>query len=198
MPAPLPSSPSSQFAPWEVATHVAAAARHGLFPVQQAASLTAFLTFASLLFLWPAYGLAALPIALIFGRLMALDLTTYTLPNVYTVPLIAIGLVHAFFHGFFMQALLVLILMMLLARTLTHARFKLGLGGGDLKLIAALFAFLPLTSAFWAIALGCVVWMPVTFAKPKAMVPFGVPLIVGWMILLRFPHLPNWLISTIS
>ena len=185
-------------APWEVATHVPAASQPGLLALRTLPNLTLLCATALIAFLWPALGYAAIPTGLVFGRLVALDLTTYTLPNVYTVPLICIGMAYAAFHGLFTQAMLALVLLLLLSRTINRRNLKLGMGGGDLKLTAALFAFLPLTPAFWAIAAGSLLWLPVAFAKPKAMVPFGVPLILGWSLMLRFPHLPNWLISTIS
>lgn len=188
-------------APWETATDVTPSMQKGLLPEAATSSLTALCAAALLVFLWPALHLAALPTALIFGRLIALDLTTYTLPNIYTIPLITVGLFHAFNTEQLSQGLITILLLVLFSRTLTRANIKgrsMGFGGGDLKLLAALFAFLPLTAAFWAIAVGSLLWMPVAFVKPKAMVPFGVPLILGWSILLRFPHLPNWLFSTIS
>jgi prepilin signal peptidase PulO-like enzyme (type II secretory pathway) len=188
-------------APWETATDVTPAIQKGLLPQAATSPLTAFCALALMLFLWTPLGIAAIPIALIFARLIALDLTTYTLPNIYTVPLIAVGLMHAFTNDQLSQALIAILLLVFFSRTLYRANLRglsMGFGGGDLKLLAALFAFLPLTSAFWAIAVGSLLWMPIAFAKPKAMVPFGVPLILGWTILLCLPDLPNWLFSTIS
>ena len=187
-------------APWEKATNVAPAVRSGMLPQTAIWPLTAFSALALMLFLYPTLGLVAIPTALIFGRLIALDLTTYTLPNIYTVPLIIMGLMHAFTQEHLSQGLATILLLMFFSATLNRAPLKIrfGVGGGDIKLLAALFAFLPLTSAFWAIAIGSLLWLPVAFIKPKAMVPFGVPLILGWAVLLRFPDLPNWLFSTIS
>lgn len=187
-----------QLAPWEVATHVAEAVQPGLLPLHRLPFLTLSCAAALILFLWPTLGWAAIPTGLVFARLLALDLTTYTLPNIYTVPLICIGLPFAYFHGQLPQAAYALLIMLTFSFALSRCNVSLGFGGGDMKLMAALFAFLPLTTAFWAIAAGSILWLPVAFLKPKAMVPFGVPLILGWSLMLRFPHLPNWLISTIS
>lgn len=202
MPVPLPLASFNALTPWEGATHVATAAQPGLLPAAATGSLTAFLSLLITVILWPVYGPWSLAIGLTFGRLMALDLTTYTLPNIYTIPLLCMGLVHALGNEQLTQAALALVLIFLFNKTLMHANLraarKVGVGGGDLKLLAALFAFLPLTSACWAIAAGCLAYMPVAFLKPKATVPFGVPLLVGWVIILRVPHLPNWLFSTIS
>jgi len=148
--------------------------------------------------LWAHYGIGALVIGLIFGRLLALDLTTYTLPNIYTVPLIAVGFVHSLVFGGFAQAVLALVMLLLVSLVFSRSSIKIGMGGGDLKLLAALFAFLPPADAFFAIALGSLFWLPVVCVKPKASIPFGVPILAGWVLLLAFPDLPNWLVSTIS
>ena len=190
------------FTPWEEATHAPRSAQTGLLPPAASFWLTAFCALAFTALLWQPYGYAAIAIGLVFGRLVALDLTTYTLPNIYTLPLLAVGLMHALSANHLAQALIACLLIIFFNKTVAAANLRMarsvGIGGGDFKLLAALFAFLPLTSAFWAIAVGSLLYMPVAFAKPKAMVPFGVPLILGWAILLRWPHLPNWLISTIS
>lgn len=189
---------NSPLAPWEVATDVADSAQPGLLPSHLGPRLSFLLSVALIIFLWPALGWAAIPTGMVFSRLLVMDLTTYTLPNIYTVPLICIGLCYALFHGQFGQAVMALCIMLSFSLTLGHYRVSMGLGGGDFKLLAALFAFLPLTTGFWAIAVGSLLWLPIACLKPKAMVPFGVPLILGWCLMLRFPHLPNWLISTIS
>lgn len=186
------------FIPWENATNVPLSSRPGVLPARALTPLTLLAAFLITLILWPTFHLAALLIGLVFGRLMALDLTTYTLPNVYTVPLLLVGWAHAATNGLFTQAILVLIGIFLLAWLMRRNHYNAGIGGGDLKLLAALFAFLPATSAFFAIAVGSFLWLPVAFAKPKASIPFGVPIVLGWTLLLAFPGLPNWLISTIS
>lgn len=190
------------FTPWEVATHAPLSARPGLLTAAAAPWLSVVFALAVVALLWQPFGWLAIVIGLVFGRLMALDLTTYTLPNVYTIPLFTVGLLHALSHEQLAQALIACLLIFFFNKTMAAANMRMarsiGVGGGDLKLLAALFAFLPLTSAFWAIAVGSLFYMPVAFAKPKATVPFGVPLLVGWVILLKWPHLPNWLVSTIS
>ncbi|RYG57801.1 MAG: hypothetical protein EON60_14125 [Alphaproteobacteria bacterium] len=190
------------FTVWEEATHAPTAAQPGLLPPAAAFWLTGLLAVILGALLWQPFGYLAIPIALLFGRLMALDLTTYTLPNIYTIPLLVVGLFHALSHEQLAQAFIACVVIFFFNKTMAAANLRMarsvGVGGGDLKLLAALFAFMPLTTGFWAIAAGCLLYMPVAFAKPKATVPFGVPLIMGWVVLLRWPHLPNWLISTIS
>ncbi|PZP39727.1 MAG: hypothetical protein DI585_03135 [Pseudomonas fluorescens] len=198
----MPAMPLSTFTPLEKATHVPDAAAQGLLPRAWIWPLTLALTVAITGALWPAYGIAAVAIAALFARMAALDITTYTLPNVYTVPLVIVGFVHALSHNLVPQALVALLMLSFLTSPVRHSfarlGLKLGLGGGDIKLLAALFAFLPLPLACWSLALGCILWLPVAFAKPKAMIPFGIPILAGWIIMLCVPHLPNWLISTIS
>lgn len=184
--------------PWEKATNVTSATRQGQLPAAYAWHITAGSFVVGSIFLWPVLGVLAIPLALIFGRMLALDITTYTLPNIYTVPLLTVGIFHALLHSNLASALIACLLIMLFSHKLTYSSLNIGIGGGDIKLLAALFAFLPVGTACWAIAAGCMLWMPVAFIKPKAMIPFGVPLILGWAILLRFPYLPNWLLSSIS
>ncbi len=190
------------FTPWEAATHAPASAQPGLLPTTAATWLTIVFALAVTALLWQPFGYASIAIGLVFGRLMALDLTTYTLPNVYTIPLLTVGLMHALSQEQLAQALIACLLMVFFNKTVAAANMRMarsiGVGGGDLKLLAALFAFLPLTSAFWAVAAGSILYLPVAFTEPKATIPFGVPLLLGWAVLLRWPHLPNQLISTIS
>ena len=190
------------FTPWETATHVPASSRTGFLPLSTLMPLTLLLALCLSALLWQGYGMAGVAMGLLFGRLMALDLTTYTLPNIYTVPLLAVGMVYAALHGMLWQALTAAVGVYLLAEVLRRAGaargLSTGMGGGDLKLLAALFAFLPVTEALFALALGSFIWLPVAFAKPKLSVPFGVPIVIGWVLLLRLPHLPNWLMSAIS
>ena len=194
---------SPYFAPWEIATHVVTQSQPGILGRSFALPLTVVATLAFALVLWPVMGWGALVVGAVFGRLLALDLTTYTLPNIYTVPLLAVGFVSALFSGLIVQTL-VAWGCLLLAGVLLHNRagVRYGFGGGDIKLMAAMLAFLPLANVFFAIALECLAWLPVAFAKPKVSIPFGVPLLVGWAVVLRWPHmvqgLPNWLMSSIS
>ncbi len=190
--------PHPQFTPWENATTVPQSSRAGMLKPESLTPITLLTALVITLCLWPHYGIAALAIGLVLGRLLALDLTTYTLPNVYTVPLMAVGFLHSLVFGGLSQVVLVWIILFLLSLTARRSNLTIGVGGGDLKLLAALFAFLPLTEAFFAIALGSFFWLPVAFAKPKVSIPFGVPIILGWTLLLALPDLPNWLVSTIS
>lgn len=190
--------------PWEKATNVAESAIPGLLPYCALTPLTLALSAALGLALWPALGPAAIPTALVFARLAALDVTTYTLPNVYTLPLAAMGLTHAALQNRLISGLIIagLFALPLLAgycrRMAARRRFAAGLGGGDLKLAAALCLFLPLPAALFALAIGSILWLPVACLKPRVAVPFGLPIIIGWSIILAIPPLPNWLLSTIS
>lgn len=51
-----------------------------------------------------------------------------------------------------------------------------------MKLLAAMFAGLGAPVACWAAALGCVLWLPVAFWKPRVAQPLGVPLILGGVL----------------
>jgi|GEM_PF-4821987 len=182
----------------EAATGVPQAALPGFVHARLAWPLTLAGWAVFAVILWPVMGIFALPVALIFARLFALDLAAYTLPDIYTLPLAATGLLSAVLNGRAGQGLTMVLLLALLAVVMRLRRPAMGLAEGDLKLLAAMFTFLPFGMACWGVALGCVAWLPVTYARPRHMVPFGVPLIVGWMIILRWPHLPNALLLAIS
>jgi prepilin signal peptidase PulO-like enzyme (type II secretory pathway) len=129
------------------------------------------------------------PLAWVLARLAALDLTLYVLPDIYTVPLLAVGLTHAVQTHAMPQFLAGMVLLAL--QLSGQRRLQSHFGGGDFKLLAAMLAWLPLSTAAMAVAVGCLVWLPMAFLRPKAMHPFGLPLILGWVIILRFPHLPE-------
>lgn len=190
---------SNALAPWEASTGVATASHPGLLPRKHLLSLTlAFGILATLLLLQPLGSMpAALVAGFVFGRLAALDLTTYTLPNVYTLPMVVVGLCHAVVGDHTGPALLAVAMLAALYAFTSQAQLPAGIGGGDLKLLAALFAFLMPAQAFTAIAIGCLVWLPLAWKNPKVAVPFGVPVIIGWLVILQAPHLPKWLFSTI-
>lgn len=186
-------------APWEVATGVAQAALPGVVPGR----FTSRLSWAAALFfavlLWPVYGLSGLLIGLVLGRLLALDLTTYTLPNIYTIPLMAISFFVALGNGQ-LGATLALWLALLLVAGVVRARphIGLGIGEGDLKLLAAMAGFLGPPGTLAAIACGCLLWLPGAWLAPKQALPLGVPLVLGWGIILAFPGLPNALFTPIT
>lgn len=189
---------SPPLAPWESATGVAQESRPGLLGTRRSGALTLLVWGALAVLLFPVLGWQALPVGLVLARLVALDLTTYTLPNVYTLPMLLVGWVYAFQHGLAGQALLAASLLAGVGVLLGGLTSRMGLGGGDFKLLASLFAFLPVFQGVCAVGLGCLLWLPVAFWAPRRPVPFGVPVVLGWVLVLRWPHLPNWLFSTIS
>lgn len=145
---------------------------------------TLLLLLGGLALLWPAVGWPAAVLALPLARLMALDLTTHTLPDVYTVPLIAVGMAHAWVGGAFTQAVATLLTVFtLLAFVGRLGGGRRGLGGGDAKLILAMFTWLPPAQACFAIGLGCLLWLPFTLRAPRRPQPFGVPLALGWLFM---------------
>lgn len=189
---------SNTFTWWESATGVGAEAHPGLLQPRRAAPLTLLAALVFIPVLYPVMGGASLPVGLVLARLVALDVTTYTLPNIYTLPMLVVGWLYAFQHGLGGQAVLAALLLMAIGLVLGRLTSRAGLGGGDFKLLAALFAFMPVFQGFSAVALGCLMWLPVAFTAPQRPVPFGVPVVLGWVVVLRWPHLPNWLFSTIS
>jgi prepilin signal peptidase PulO-like enzyme (type II secretory pathway) len=175
-------SPHPALWAFEQATVPPGAAQPGLMAGRAAWLLTLLgVPFAALL--WPAYGPLALPLGLALGRLLALDLTSYLLPDLYTYPLITGGLAWAWFSGHSASAI-VAVGLLLAVRELT-LRLPLpsrGMGGGDFTLLAALCCWMGFGDAMWASALGSLLWLPVSFKFPRRHVPLGVPVILGWAI----------------
>ncbi|MBI1309338.1 MAG: hypothetical protein GC129_05795 [Proteobacteria bacterium] len=200
MPAKRPPKAPPALTVWENATGVAQAAQPGLIPAHHGGFITFVLTIVLLAVLMPTQGagLPALALSLLFARLIALEFTSYTLPNIYTVPLLAVGCAHAALHGLFLQFTAAALLLLAVALLLPRLRPQAGFGGGDFKLLAAYFAFFPVQGALLTLGLACLLYLPLGFAFPRRPVPFGVPLILAWVLLLAFPTLPNWVFSTIS
>lgn len=171
------------FWPWEAATGAPASAMPGLVKPGYTLLLTLLGSTALAMVLWPVFGLWGLPLALALGRLMALDLTTHTLPNVYTLPLLAVGLAHGLAWGD-MPGILAALIVLVVYTVVGWVRPDQSLlGGGDLKLLAAMFAGLGAPLTCWAVAAGCIMWLPVAFWKPRAAQPLGVPLVLGGVLM---------------
>ena len=171
---------------WERATLPASEITQGLLAHKHLTLLTLlFYIPLGVLFAWMFQSPYASLLALPFARLMALDLTTYTLPDVYTLPLITLGAAHAVTQGMPINLAIALGLMGL--ATLLAQRFpKAGLGGGDIKLLTALFLWLSPANACFTVALGCLLWLPVACVFPRKPQPFGIPLILGWVLFSAF------------
>lgn len=182
---------------WETATGVREATQEGLVPGRASASLSLLLALVGAVLMYPAQGLVGVLAGLVFGRLMALDLTTYTLPNIYTLPLLAMGVAHAATHGLLTQTVLACLMLLSVFWLSNQLGNRIGMGAGDLKLMAALFGFIPAPEALFGMGLGATLWLPVAFFFPRRAVPFGVPVLLGWVLVLSFPGLPNWFFSTI-
>ncbi|MCA3244740.1 MAG: prepilin peptidase [Alphaproteobacteria bacterium] len=184
--------------PWEQATGVAEAALPGLLPARHTRRLTWALALVLAVLLWPAWGMAGVVMALVFARLMALDLTIYTLPNIYTIPLLAVGLLVALGDHLLATLLVWLALWLVGAAGRRWPRQGLVLGEGDLKLLAALVACLGPLPALAALAVGCLLWLPAAWLAPSRPLPLGVPLLLGWAVALAYPALPSVLFSPIT
>ncbi len=183
--------------PWEQATGVAEAATTGLAPTRWGWRLTWALAVVLAVVLWPGLGMVGLGVALLFARMMALDLTTYTLPNIYTIPLLAAGLLAALGDHVLMTLLVAGALWLVGWGGRRYPR-RMGLGEGDLKLLVALVAWLGPLPALAALAVGCALWLPAACLAPKQALPFGVPLLLGWVAVLAYPGLPWALFSPIG
>ena len=196
-----PRAPKPAYAhlwPWERATVPESQLAPGWFPAEKLAAVTWLAMGVMLMILSPTAGWPMAWMALPLARLVALDLTTHTLPDIYTLPLLAVGLAHAWVTGSLVVAVgavvAVALLMMLAGLTVPALRQMLGkepgpagIGGGDVKLLLALFAWLPPAEACFAVAVGCVAWLPLAFLYPRRAQPFGVAIALGWVAVLALP-----------
>ncbi len=94
--------------------------------------------------------LAAVPVALLAAASVAIvviDLRHYRIPDRLSLPLIPLGLIHAALTGPILPRLgamaAVWVLLTLLQGAFLRLRGKTGLGGGDIKLMTAAAAWLP-------------------------------------------------------
>ena len=185
-------SPHPVLLGFEAATVPPDAGQPGLLRPRWAWPLTG-LTVPLAALLWPAYGPLAPVLGLLAGRLLALDLTTYLLPNLYTYPLLGGGLAYAWFAGHgWSSAFSVLALLALRELTLRLPSARKGLGGGDYTLLAATCCWMTLADAMWAGLLGSLLWFPFTWLAPRRHVPLGAPVILGWAVYSCLKTLYNW------
>lgn len=193
-----PKKIPTAFTPWEQATGVPAAASAGLIEVRYVGRLTLGLALLFTLLLWNEWGLAGCFMALLLARLLALDLTTYTLPNIYTIPLMVAGLWAALGDNLGSTLLVWFGLWGIGMIGRRWPQMCFGVGEGDLKLLAAMVAWLGPLPTLAAVGMGCLLWLPGAFAAPKQALPLGVPLVLGWAVVLAFPGLPAALFSPIT
>ena len=151
---------------------------------------------------------------LILAYLAYVDLRTFRLPDLFTLPLIFIGLC---FNGFsslrfvnletsILGALLGYLLLWLLNRLYRHLKKQDGIGMGDAKLLSALGAWLGwsalpgillLASLFGII--GGMLWLKLNKQNHGSPFPFGPFLIFAGIIELLWPQsLQNLLLSNLT
>ena len=156
---------------------------------------------------WGLLYLAALPIdmawvvlalaAMLWARQMALDLGHQVLLNVYTYPLLLLAFLY---HGLSGTAWAIPVTGAVLgwggATALAWGIARLrpghsGLGGGDVKLLAALGAWVGPGLLLSVIGLGCLLSLLLSLRQPKADLPLGPGLIVAGWVLTLWPQAPQ-------
>lgn len=133
-------------------------------------------------------------LAVVLGRLLALDLTHLVLPDVYTLPLIFFGLIipplfglHGWLYGLTGAAIgfVFPLLFAIAVEKLSNANS--GMGGGDIKLLAAMGAWLGPIFLTFSLPLACFLTLAFAFRIPKNQdLPFGPGLIISFIIFLLF------------
>lgn len=140
----------------------------------------------------PATLVAVLLCALVLWRLLILDLTYLVLPDVYTLPFLLVGLAAIPFlnlHPTWWWSLsgAALLFAIHYGLALLCAKFTGGtggLGGGDIKLAAALGAWFGPVGGLVILALASALNMLPALLAPKRDIPFGFGLTLGSLIIL--------------
>ncbi|PIZ31587.1 MAG: hypothetical protein COY40_01655 [Alphaproteobacteria bacterium CG_4_10_14_0_8_um_filter_53_9] len=169
--------------PWERATHVADDMIDGWLDARWLGIVSTGAGLMCALTLYTVAGWGGAFLGVVLGRMLAFDLVGYVLPDVYTLPLVAVAAAFALSHGMGDGRLLGAVLLGVAYMGMMRFQPRIGLGGGDLKLMAAmLLAMGPFT--FWTSTLAaCVLWAPFAFWQPKKAIPFGVPLLIGSILM---------------
>ena len=133
-------------------------------------------------------------LAIILGRLLALDLAHLVLPDVYTIPLILLGLtlpplfgLHSWTYGLTGATIgfIFPLLFAIAAEKLSNANS--GMGGGDIKLLTAMGAWLGPIFLTFSLPIACFLTLAFALRTPKNQdLPFGPGLIVSFIIFLLF------------
>lgn len=154
---------------------------------------------------WPSLA-AVLGLALVLARLTAVDLAHLLLPDVYTLPLLVAGLLVPPLLGWqgpsagVLGAVVGGGVALGLAVGLAVARGGAAeLGGGDIKLMAALGAWVGLFQLPLALAVACFLSLGLAFAQPRgAHIPFGPGLCIGLFATLLYPNVLEGLLGSVA
>ncbi len=133
-------------------------------------------------------------IACIFARLIAIDLRHFILPDVYTLPLLILGLIIPPLTSniSFLDVIIGGAVGFAVPFSLAYGMYlwkgtSAGLGGGDIKLMAACGAWLGLINLPFLIMLTCIISLVISlFAFKNNHIPFGPGLCISMWILLLF------------
>ncbi len=121
-----------------------------------------------------------------------IDLRTFLLPDLLTVPLIIIGFTYACLAGVIISptesaygSLLGYILPIIASAFVAHKSFD-AFGGGDIKFLAGIGAWLGITGVIYTILGSCIIFALHTLAKKQKSGAFGPSLAISAIIVLLF------------
>ena len=143
-------------------------------------------------------------LALLSSRLIAIDLRHFILPDIYTLPLLILGLAIPPLLGIasIYDALIGAGIGFAVPCAIAYGMYlwkgsTAGLGGGDIKLMAACGAWIGLTPMPIFIMLACIVSFVVSiFAFKNNHIPFGPGLCIAlWIILIFQENIQSYILS---
>lgn len=151
------------------------------------------------LWLVPLPGLLKLALFIALAILLlsaAIDARTSLLPDALTLPLLGLGLALALSDDGLVTpeiavtgVLVSYLALNLLSEIYRLIRHRTGLGGGDIKLIAAVSAWLGWNDALWIVFIGSVFGLLLALWQRKSLssaMPFGPPLIAATLLILIY------------
>ena len=114
----------------------------------------------------PAFVMWTMILAVLLAALSAIDLTSRTVPDLLSIPLILLGLGHAWMRGLSVGTMAATVAVVIVAALIVAripSRLRKGIGGGDVLLLAGALAWLGPTVALDLLILVPAILIPLWF-----------------------------------